>query len=69
MIRVNNYVKWKNLHIEDLQNLFDLYCDNINGFLNIADDATFKRDFFNDFCKFVWNNTSSDLKLMGNKYR
>jgi hypothetical protein len=70
MIRANNnYVKWQNSNIDDLQNLFDLYCDNIVGFLNITDDAIYKREFFNDFCKFIWNNTSNDLKLALNKYR
>ena len=64
-----DYTKWKCLNINDLQNLFDLYCDNIDGFLNIEDGTILQEEFFNDFCKFIWNNTSYDLKLTNNKYR
>ena len=56
------YNKWKDQNINDLHNLFDLYCDNINGFLNIDQNAYNNPSFFDDFCKFIWKHTSNNLK-------
>ena len=65
----NKYNRWIISNADDLQNLFDLYCDNTEGYLNIAGDTFQKKAFFDDFSKFIYTQTSSDLKIYGQKNR
>jgi hypothetical protein len=57
------FKRWKNNNHEDLANLFTYYCQNIDGFLQIDPNTYQDPRFYNDFCKFIWNNTSNDLKI------
>jgi len=67
--QTNQYNRWVISNADDLQNLFDLYCDNTEGYLNIAGDTFQKKAFFDDFSKFIYTQTSSDLKIYGQKNR
>jgi hypothetical protein len=61
------FKRWVTNNTDDLQNLFDLYCKNVDGFLNIAETSIYQKNFFDDFCKFIYNQTSSNLKIYGHK--
>ena len=61
------FKRWVMNNTDDLQNLFDLYCKNVDGFLNIAENSIYLKSFFDDFCKFIYHQTSNNLKLCGHK--
>ena len=61
--------RWVMNNTDDLQNLFDLYCKNVDGFLNIGEASVYQKSFFDDFCKFIYNQTSNNLKIHGHKSR
>jgi len=70
IIQINQTIqfrRWQTNNIDDLQNLFDLYCKNVDGFLNIAENSIYLKSFFNDFCKFIYNQTSNHLKIYRHK--
>lgn len=56
------FEKWISLNYNDLSNLFVLYCDNIQGYLNIDNTNIGSKQLFYDFCKFLYSNTSNNLK-------
>jgi len=63
------FKKWLRMNDEDLQNLFQLYINNIDGFLSIDEKSIHPdRDesqskLFNDFVSFIFKNTNIRLKI------
>ena len=63
------FKKWMRMNNDDLQNLFRLYIDNIDGFLSIDENSIYpppsepQAKLFNDFATLVFKNTNIRLKM------
>lgn len=61
-VQVNKYNNWVVRNYDDLCNLYNLYCSNIDGNLNINTSIIGSPFLFDKFAKLMYSRTSNDLK-------
>ena len=57
-----NFDKWLEYNNVNLQKMYDLYCDQAKQYLNIAEPVYNTKSFYIDFAKFIYSQTSDNLK-------